>query len=132
MPELELLDSFPVLAGLPVHERELLAASLSDEAAEPGRELTRAGDLGWAMYAIVEGQAEVRDADGTFVGMLRPGDTFGEIALLVAGRRSATVVARTPMRLLSLFAQDFQRMRADVPSFEAALRDVIDERLGTG
>lgn len=128
----ERLDSFPVLAGLPVHERELLAASLRDERAEPGRELARAGDLGWAMYAIVEGEADVRDAGGRVVGVLGPGDTFGEIALLVAGRRSATVVARTPMRLLSLFAQDFQRMRADVPSFEAALRDVIDERLGTG
>ena len=64
--------------------------------------------------------------------MLGPGDTFGEIALLVTGRRTASVVARTEMRLLSLFDQDFQRIRPRVPELERALRRLGGERLRSG
>jgi CRP-like cAMP-binding protein len=61
---------------------------------------------------------------------LGPGDTFGEIALLLTGQRSATVVARTPMQLLSLSGQDFQRIRADVAELERSLRRLGVERSG--
>jgi CRP-like cAMP-binding protein len=54
---------------------------------------------------------------------------FGEIALLLAGRRSATVVATDAMRVLTLFSRDFLRIRASVPEFEAALRALGAERL---
>jgi hypothetical protein len=39
-------------------------------------------------------------------------------------------VARTPMRLLSLSGQDFERIRARVPGLEQALRRVGLERAG--
>jgi len=53
---------------------------------------------------------------------LGPGDTFGEIALLLTGQRTATVVARTPMQLLSVSGQDFASIRERVPPVENALR----------
>ncbi len=124
------LDRFPTLAGLPSGERAIIASVLTEERVDTGTELTRAGDFGWAMYAIEEGEGEVRDRNGAVVAQLGPGDVFGEVALVVSGRRAATVVARTPMLLLSLFTQDFQRIRPTVPTFEATLRAVIDDRLG--
>jgi len=39
------------------------------------------------------------------------------------------VVARTPMRLLSLFDSDFQRVRSRVPELERSLRRLGGERL---
>jgi CRP-like cAMP-binding protein len=62
--------------------------------------------------------------------VLGPGDTFGEIGLVLTGQRTATVVARTPMRLLSLSGQDFDRIRARVPELEHSLRRLGRERAG--
>jgi CRP-like cAMP-binding protein len=60
---------------------------------------------------------------------LGPGDAFGEIALLLtAGQRSATVVARTPMKLLALSGPDFERIQGRIPEFERSLRTLGLER----
>jgi CRP-like cAMP-binding protein len=53
----------------------------------------------------------------------------GEIALLLTGQRTATVVARTPTRLLQLTGLDFERIRSRVPQFERLLQGVGAERV---
>jgi len=123
------ITSFQPFASLPAGELELLAAAMSDVEVDAGAPIVTHGDFGYVLYAIEEGVADV-DVDGVESSRaLGPGDTFGEIALLVTGRRTATVVARTPMRLLSLFDQDFQRIRSRVPELERALRRLGGERL---
>jgi CRP-like cAMP-binding protein len=91
-----------------------------------GATIVTVDDYGTAIYFIEEGTAEVLDGETT--QGLGPGDTFGEIGLLLTGQRTATVVARTPMRLLSLSGQDFERIRARVPEFEGSLRRLGIER----
>ncbi len=125
------LEAFPLLAGLPADEREALAGVFVEERIEAGRALARSGDFGYALYALEVGDAEVVDPDGAVLRHLHPGDTFGEIALVLAGRRSATVTATSDMVVLSLFARDFLRIRESVPAFEAALRELGAERLGS-
>ena len=66
-------------------------------------------DYGTAIYLIEAGRADVLNDGGDAITALGPGDTFGEIGLLLTRQRTATVVARTPMRLLSLSGQDFER-----------------------
>jgi CRP-like cAMP-binding protein len=61
---------------------------------------------------------------------LGSGDMFGEIGLLLTGQRTATVVARTPMRLMSLSGPDFDRIRGRVPEVERTLRRLGLERSG--
>ena len=85
-------------------------------------------DYGTAIYFIEEGRADVLDDAGETTTALVPGDTFGEIGLLLTGQRTATVVARTPMRLLSLSGQDFERIRPRVPEVERSLRRLGVER----
>jgi CRP-like cAMP-binding protein len=82
---------------------------------------------GTSFYFIEEGEAAVLtgSGDSSYVG---PGDTFGEIAALLTGQRTATVTARTSMRLLLLSDQDFQRIRARVPELERQLRQLGLER----
>ena len=95
---------------------------MSEVEVEAGAEVVTVDDYGTAVYFIEQGQADVLSDGGEATKALGPGDMFGEIALLLTGQRTATVVASTPMRLLSLSGQDFERIRAQVPELERSLR----------
>jgi CRP-like cAMP-binding protein len=122
------IASFPVLADVPHAELDELANAMSKVEVEAGAEVITVDDYGTAIYFIEQGEADVLADGDEATETLGPGDTFGEIALLLTGERSATVVARTPMKLLSLSGQDFQRIRAGVPELENSLRRLGAER----
>jgi CRP-like cAMP-binding protein len=122
--------AFPVLAELPATELEELAAAMSEVEVEAGAKVIALDDYGTAIYFIEYGEAEVLTDGAEPAETLGPGDTLGEIGLLLTGQRTATVVARTPMRLLSLSGQDFERIRVRVPELERSLRRLGVERAG--
>ena len=97
---------------------------------DAGARVITLDDYGTAIYFIEEGNADVLTDGDEAAETLGPGDTFGEIALLLTGQRTATVLARTPMRLLSLSDQDFQRIRGRVPELERSLNRLGVERAG--
>ena len=111
--------------------RHLLADELSEVlrhgdwlTAAPGEELIRQGEIGDAFYAIGAGQVEVI-RDGTTIDTIGPGGFFGELALLHNDPRSATVIARTPMRAFRLGRVGFDQLLAD--AFRGGtLRTTID------
>jgi CRP-like cAMP-binding protein len=80
------------------------------------------------MFAILEGTADVLE-DDEVIRTLVPGDVFGEIAVLAGGRRTATVVARTPMRLVTVLNRDVWALERDAPEVGAALRSSLAEHL---
>lgn len=86
-----------------------------------GVDLTRQGDFGHAVFAVVGGTADVT-VDGSPVRHLGRGDVFGEIAVLSSGRRTATVTSTSPMRLVSVFKRDLWRFADGNPGFDEALR----------
>jgi monovalent cation:H+ antiporter, CPA1 family len=122
------IASFPAFADLPATELDELAAALRELEVEAGATVTTLDGYGTSMYFIEQGEAAVLTDGGESTPRLGPGDTFGEIAPLLTGQRTATVAARTPMRLLLLSDQDFQRIRARVPEFERLLRRLGLER----
>jgi CRP-like cAMP-binding protein len=124
------IAAFPVLADLPEGELDKLASAMSEVEVEAGAKVVSVDDYGTAIYFIERGEADVLTDGEEATETLGPGDTFGEIALLLTGERSATVVARTAMQLLSLSGQDFQRIRAGVPELERSLRRLGVERAG--
>jgi CRP-like cAMP-binding protein len=124
------LAAFPVLADLPESERDELATAMRELAVEAGAEVVALDDYGTAIYFIEQGEADVLMVEPEVTQRLGPGDTFGEIALFLTGQRSASVVARTPLSLLSLSGQDFERIRARVPELERSLRRLGLERAG--
>jgi CRP-like cAMP-binding protein len=67
--------------------------------------------------------------DGTTIATLGRGDVFGEIALLSSGRRTASVVATSPMRLITLFKRDLWALEEQSPELAEALRATIRKRL---
>jgi CRP-like cAMP-binding protein len=71
-----------------------------------GNEIIRQGDRGDRFYIVETGTAEVV-VDGFVVGVLGPGDSFGERALLRDVPRAATIRSKSPMHLLTLSREDF-------------------------
>jgi len=116
------IAAIPALAGLPAAEIDELAAVMTEIETEPGVAVVTVDDFGTAVYFVEQGEADVLFEGGDRGSTLRPGDAFGEISLLLTGERTATVEARTPMRLLSLSGQDFERIRPRVPELERLLR----------
>jgi hypothetical protein len=47
----------------------------------------------------------------------------------VTGRRTADVVAKTPMTLIAMFDQNFRRLERSQPIFSARIRSVLKERI---
>jgi CRP-like cAMP-binding protein len=74
----------------------------------PGETIVEQGAEGDAFYAIRSGQVDVL-TDGALTRTLGPEAHFGEIALLMNVPRTATVVARTPVRLFRLDREGFDR-----------------------
>ena len=72
-------------------------------------ELIREGELGDALFVILEGEAVVRH-DGVEVNRVGPGAYFGEMAILDGGPRSATVVAATDMKVAVIGIRMFRTL----------------------
>jgi CRP-like cAMP-binding protein len=124
------IAGLPAFADLPSGEVDDLAGALNPVEIDAGTELITHGKDGYVIYFVEQGEADVLTDDGAVAHTLGPGDTFGEIAILLTGKRTATVVARTPMCLLALFELDFDLIRARVPEFEESLRRLGSQRLG--
>lgn len=122
------IAAFRVFADVPAAELDEVAAVMREVDVEAGAKVTTLDDYGTAIYFIEQGEADAVIDGGDATQVLGPGDTFGEIALLLTGERTANVVARTSMRLLSLAGQDFERIRARVPELERSLRRLGLER----
>jgi CRP-like cAMP-binding protein len=94
----------------------------------PGSEVMRQGDVGDAFYAISSGQVDIV-RDGAVVNTIGPGAHFGEIALLMDVPRTATVVARTPVRAFRIDRDGFDRLVANVFRRGTEVSYVVTEEL---
>jgi CRP-like cAMP-binding protein len=121
------LAEIPFFAALNDDARAAVAESAFEVEAPVGEQLAVEGDLGYALYAIETGTADV-SIDGSVVASLGPGDVFGEFAVLVSGRRVATVTATSPMRLVALFKRDVWALEKRDPAAAASLRGLIEAR----
>ena len=99
--EIALLRSLPLFAELPAPAIEGLAAALRPVRLEAGAVLIRQGDPGDAYFAIAAGELDA-EQDGHFLGRYGRGDGVGEIALLRAVPRTATVTAHTAATVYQL------------------------------
>ena len=84
-------------------------------------------EFGYTLYLVEEGDANVV-CDGEQIATLTSGDVFGELGLLVTGRRTASVVAFTPMRMLAFFDSDFRRLERELPEVARRVRAQMAQR----
>ena len=123
------LVSIPLFAELTLDQRESVARLCEEIDIAAGDTLLREGDFGYAMFAITSGKAEVVQ-NGEVIRTLGPGDVFGEIAVLASGRRTASVVAITPMKLVTVLNRDVWRLERDIPEVGTMLRSKVANHAG--
>jgi CRP/FNR family transcriptional regulator, cyclic AMP receptor protein len=117
------VKAIPLFQSIPEDEVKQIATFAGEQSVEEGKHLVDEGDFSWEFMAIEEGEAEVLRG-GDHVADLGPGDFFGEMGLVEKDRRNATVVAKTPMRILTLTSWDLRRM----PNAMEQIRQVMEER----
>jgi CRP-like cAMP-binding protein len=92
-----------------------------------GTMIFETGDRGDAMFVIASGEARV-DVGGRF-HVLKPGDFFGEMALLAPGPRMATVKAQSDVEAVKIGAEGFQSFLLDHPAVALSMMKQLVIRL---
>ena len=129
--EIALLRSLPLFAALPAPALEALAAALRPVDVPAGTVLIRQGDLGDAYYAIAAGELDAV-ADGHLLRRCGRGEGVGEIALLRAVPRTATVIAHTGATVYELNREPFLTAVLGHPATRRQADRIADARLATG
>jgi len=121
------LKRVPMFADLP-RKQLAMAARLADELeVEQGARLVDEGRFAHEFFVIEAGTADVLH-DEKVLAQLGPGDFFGEIALVTMGRRTASVVAASPMKLIVIFGPNFNDLTATMPDVKKKIDQAIEER----
>jgi CRP-like cAMP-binding protein len=121
------LDDVPLFQTLPDDVRQKFATWVSEVSVPEGKHLAEEGEYAYDLFIIKDGTAEVIQ-DGKSVAELGPGEFFGEMGVLEKARRNATVVAKTPMTLLTLTSWDVKRLESKSPEAMRELESVIEKR----
>jgi CRP-like cAMP-binding protein len=125
------LQGISLFSTLSKKELEQLGRWIDEIDVKEGTHLAREGTFAHEFFIIEDGTADVRQGENT-IRKLGPGDFFGEIGLLETERRTASVIAETPMRLYVMFQREFKQMERDLPSVAEKIRAAIYERLHPG
>jgi CRP-like cAMP-binding protein len=111
-----------ILADLEDRALESILRYMQPEEVGPFATVVRQGEPADAMYFIIEGEMRayvVLDGKESTLATFSPGETFGEIALLDKGDRSANVASNQPSLLLRLPATNFEQILREAPALAA-------------
>ena len=115
-----LLKQVSVFNAVPYEELVEVAALLSERWAAPGERIVEQGELGDCLYVIASGGVRVHDGERTLAQLTKK-EFFGELSLLDAEPRAASVSATEETHLLRLGQSDFYALLADRPQFAHAI-----------
>jgi CRP/FNR family transcriptional regulator, cyclic AMP receptor protein len=122
------LRQAPLFEGLSKKELTELARRSEDMELDAGTVLCREGDVGQEFFVIVDGQVDVK-RKGRKLGTRGAGDFIGEIALLEDIKRTATVTAKTPLRVFVLTRPAFTHLVNEHPAVERKVMRALARRL---
>jgi CRP-like cAMP-binding protein len=124
----EFLSRVPIFSNCSPEEIAAIAAVAQESFFQPGQIIVTQGTPGQAFYMITSGRVEIV-RDGVSLGAFGPGDFFGEMSLLDAAPRSATIRAIEEVACLMLSSWDFKSLLEHHPSIAIKLLEVLSRRL---
>lgn len=123
-----LVARIPLFGGLSATQVADVMKLLRAQKIEKGTIIARRGEPAHSMYLIVDGEVEIKLRHQHV--RLGTGHFFGEVAALQQSRRSATVVALRPTRLLALDSSDLHGLMDREPQIASRIWEAARERLG--
>jgi CRP-like cAMP-binding protein len=124
----DLLAGVPLFSRLSGRHLRRLAEHADVVSFREGEAVVKEGRAGGTFYVVLEGEAKVVRR-GRTLGLLGPGEFFGEISLLDGGPRTADVVASTPLVAIRIFKEAFDRMLLEERGVAAKILAVVARRL---
>jgi NTE family protein len=124
-----MLAALPLFSGLPRSVVDEAVAELEWTSLPGGALLFEAGDSADAVYFVVSGCLGVHGPGGELVGRIAAGETVGEMGLIVARPRTATVRALRDSELARLSSATFGRVLLGHPDAILRLARLAVERL---
>lgn len=103
----ELIRQVPLFSGLDKSELQGLASSMKERIFQEGDTVASEGQSGIGFFIIDEGEASV-SVGGEERATLGHGDYFGEVALIDDGARTATIMAKSPLKCYGITSWEFR------------------------
>lgn len=122
------LSQVGLFSDLDKRETDQVARLFKERRFFAGETVAKEGAGGAAFFVIESGEARV-SVRGRTVANLKPGDHFGEIALIDEGDRSATVTATTDLVTYGITLWDFRPLVQQNPSISWKLMQTLAKRL---
>jgi len=127
------LAAVPLFAGLDAASIESVGRGMRSRRFRRGEVIFHLGDPGDALFVVISGAVKIslpsETGDEAILATLRPGDFFGELALLDGAPRSATAAALEPTETLVLPRDRFRELIATEPLIRDALLAALAREL---
>ena len=122
------LAEITIFAGCSKKELQEIVRLTTEVTVPAGRVLTTEGDHGVEFAIVLDGTAEVSKR-GKVVHTLTAGSHYGEMSLLDAGPRTATITATSPMSLAVVARNEFGQLLEESPALSQAILRGLARRL---
>ena len=131
---LPFLQNTALFGNIPAVELTAMAADFRPRWFEQGQQIFSEGDPGDSLFLVHSGQVRifVNSVDGTETSVIlvgRPGQTFGELALIDDLPRSASAIAICRTRVLVMARDHFRRHMTHSPQLALNFLTVLSRRL---
>jgi CRP/FNR family transcriptional regulator, cyclic AMP receptor protein len=124
----DMLSKVPLFQGLSKKELDFVLRASKEANFQPGAEIVREGARGTGFHLILAGKATVVQG-GRELRKIGPGESFGDIALIDGGVRTATVRVDEPVHTLSLVEWEFKPLLLEYPQLAHKLLLELCRRL---
>ena len=127
MIDAERLRRLDLFVDLDSYDLSQVCRWVREVRADAGDTLFEQGAIPYEMFVIEQGEVEVV-RDGEVLAKLGPGETVGEMGLMMQERRMASVRAATPVVALAIPADDLAELQTEMPEVWATIRATMEER----
>ena len=122
------LEGLTIFSGLSRRQRKIIAQHADEVDIANGAKVVEQDRLANELYIIKSGSADVYDGD-ELINQLGPGDIVGEIGVLETHKRTATVIATSPISAVVMYGPELMALKNSVPALFADLEELVRTRL---